>query len=84
MTDPAPPPRGRRTGGAIALITIGLLVLVPSGLCTSFAGIFLFVSAFVNSDDLAHLGLLLLYSTGMLLLFGGLPIALGAILLRTG
>jgi hypothetical protein len=40
MTNPSAPPQGRRTGGAIALIAIGLLILVPSGLCTALVGIY--------------------------------------------
>ena len=35
MTPPDPAPRPRITAGSIALICIGLLIFVPSGLCTA-------------------------------------------------
>ena len=36
-TEPAQKPR-YRTGGAVALLAIGLLFLIPSGLCTGIVG----------------------------------------------
>jgi hypothetical protein len=42
MSQPPPsnPPTGRRwNGGAIALLVIGLLILIPSGLCTGLGAI---------------------------------------------
>ena len=38
MTHPPPPPTDP-PGGTIVLLVLGLLVLVPSGLCTGFCGI---------------------------------------------
>lgn len=34
-----PPPRADSLGGTIVLLVLGLLVLVPSGLCTGFYGV---------------------------------------------
>ena len=34
-----PPPRADTLGGTIVLLVLGLLVLVPSGLCTGYFGI---------------------------------------------
>lgn len=40
MTAPDPPPqRLRWTGGAIALVVIGFVILIPSGLCTAIVGV---------------------------------------------
>ena len=38
MTQPEQPPRRHWTAGAVALVVIGLLILVPSGLCTAVIG----------------------------------------------
>jgi hypothetical protein len=35
-----PKPKGSLTGAGVALVVIGLLILVPSGLCTGLMGIF--------------------------------------------
>jgi hypothetical protein len=35
-----PKKKGSLTGAGVALVTIGLLILVPSGLCTGLMGIF--------------------------------------------
>lgn len=35
----APPPKVDTLGGTIVLLVLGLLVLVPSGLCTGFYGV---------------------------------------------
>jgi hypothetical protein len=79
MTDPQAPPR--RSGAAIALIAIGLLILVPSGLCSAFFGI-----AFLG-DALTATGEAAAYARGFIWLvpmLGGPPIVLGALLLRLG
>ena len=51
---------------SIALLVIGLLILVPSGLCTAFLGLPVLIY-----NPLA---------LGMVALAGGLPIAVGALL----
>jgi hypothetical protein len=67
---PAPPQR--RTVGAIVLISLGLLLLVPSGLCTGVMGL---LDLFGKGGG----GLLILA-----LVYGGLPLAIGAVLLIFG
>ena len=71
MADPLPPieRRPRRRGTSIALICIGLLILVPSGLCTGFFGV-----ALVRGGG----PILLVF------LFGGPPILIGLALLLWG
>ena len=67
-----PSPPQRRTVGAIVLICLGLLLLVPSGLCTGVMGLF---DLFGKGGG----GLLILA-----LVYGGLPLTLGAVLLVLG
>lgn len=70
--NPSPPPvRYRWTLGAIAVFVMGLLILVPSGLCTAVFGF----SMLTSGND----GLLLLP-----LVIGGVPIAIGILLVRAG
>ncbi|HEV2548929.1 MAG TPA: hypothetical protein VGU20_16425 [Stellaceae bacterium] len=79
MADPHTPPR--RSGVTIALIAIGLLILVPSGLCSAFFGI-----TFLR-DVLTATGEAAAYARGFIWLvpmFGGPPIVLGALLLWLG
>ncbi len=71
-----PAARPRRTAGAIALIALGSLILVSSGLCTSVFGVVLLSYA----PDLDEF----LGSVALLLEFGGPPIAIGAVLLWLG
>jgi hypothetical protein len=71
---PAAPPR--RTAGAVALIALGSLILVSSGLCTSVFGVALLSYA----SDLDEL----LRTVALLLACGGPPIAIGAVLLWLG
>ena len=79
MSMPEPSPRGRWTGSAIALVVIGLLILIPSGLCTAtMGGLFLF-SKF--SADSANADLSDLLSV---LIVGGPFILVGLFLLRAG
>ena len=68
--DPNPQPRW--TGGAIALVLIGLLILIPSGLCTAVFGL----------GDLMDSGgpFMLIIA----LVVGGPFVVLGALLIRTG
>ena len=71
MSDHPPPPQ-RRTVGAIVLICLGLLLLVPSGLCTGVMGL---IDVIGN-----HKGDMLILA----LVYGGLPLAVGAVLLILG
>lgn len=70
-----PKPAGRWTGSAIVLVVIGLLILIPSGLCTGVFGI----GALIDGGG-GYSGFVL----GMALVIGGPFILLGALLVRTG
>ncbi|HEV2548928.1 MAG TPA: hypothetical protein VGU20_16420 [Stellaceae bacterium] len=67
-----PPPPQRRTVGAIVLISLGLLLLVPSGLCTGVMGLIDIIGN--HGGDMVILALV----------YGGLPITLGFVLLVLG
>jgi TRAP-type C4-dicarboxylate transport system permease small subunit len=67
-----PPTPGRRSVAAIALICLGLLILVPSGLCTGAMGLF---DIFGNGRG-EILAIALRYS--------GLPLLIGFVLLMAG
>ena len=67
----------RWTGAAIALVVIGLLILIPSGLCT---GIFGIGALFDLTAAQGYAGILLIGA----LVLGGPFIVLGALLIRTG
>ncbi len=73
--DPKPP--ARWTGAAVAFVVIGLLILIPSGLCTGVFGIAGLVGGLTSSG--ADMSLL-----AMALIVGGPFVALGALLVRTG
>lgn len=82
MNEPPPLPPRRRGAGAVALIAIGVLILVPSGLCSAVFGIG-FLSDIINHTP--HGGED--YSRGFIWLvpmFGGPPILIGAGLLYWG
>jgi hypothetical protein len=76
---PEPKKKGSLTGGGIALVVIGLLILVPSGLCTGLMGIAGFVAAVSDSNwnDFTQM----LTET---ISFGLIPILVGAFLLWAG
>lgn len=71
------PSDSRWTGSAIALVVIGLLILVPSGLCTGVFGIGALL------DFGAGQGYEVVMLVGALLI-GGPFIVLGTLLIRTG
>jgi hypothetical protein len=71
------PPRPRWTGAAITLFAIGLLILIPSGLCTGVFGIGAIVGSF--SSNGFDYGIVI-----MALIVGGPFMLLGALLMRTG
>jgi hypothetical protein len=77
MSQPAPqPPKGRLrwTFISVALFVLGLLIIIPSGLCTAVMGSFM-VAENPNPDPSGIL---------LLLLFGGIPMAAGAVLMWAG
>jgi hypothetical protein len=60
------------TAASIALFVLGLLILVPSGLCTAFVGGSIFVDGLASAD---------LSGIFVVLIYGGIPAAMGAALL---
>ena len=75
MSDQLPAQQGARrwTFISIALFVIGLLILVPAGLCTLTLGALFLTDP---SDAGAFFG--------AVLVFGGVPMALGALLVWAG
>jgi hypothetical protein len=67
------PPSGRRrwTGVSIALFVLGLLILVPSGLCTLVLGGSIIAEGLPHGD---------LSAIPIVLIYGGIPVAMGAVL----
>ena len=74
------PPGPRWTLGAVALIVLGLLILIPSGLCTAALGISSIGSLFSSFGGLSS-AVMGLVGTVML---GGPFLALGVFLIWTG
>ena len=72
-SSPPPPVRKYRTGGSIALIAIGLLMAVPSGLCTAVYGIGFLVETFGGgpTDSLES------SIMSAVLVIGGVPFLIG-------
>jgi hypothetical protein len=60
------------TVASIALFVLGLLILVPSGLCTALVGGSIFIDGLASAD---------LSGIGVVLIYGGVPVAIGAALL---
>ncbi|HEY1613195.1 MAG TPA: hypothetical protein VGF97_05810 [Rhizomicrobium sp.] len=77
LPEPVPPPR--RTAGAIALIVIGLLILIPSGLCTSIFMGGAFLDTFFSSQNSSAMG-----DAIPALIIGGPFVAIGAFLVWLG
>ena len=74
MSQPEPPSQAnspRWTFISVALFVLGLLILIPSGLCTAGFGAF----ALAEGDPSGIL---------LLLMFGGIPMAAGAVLMWAG
>jgi hypothetical protein len=67
-------PRTHWTGLAIALLVIGLLILVPSGLCTALFGAGALFSIFSGDARDA------MSTLSMVTVIGGIPVAIGAVL----
>ena len=78
---PLPPkPKRPHTGLGIALIVLGLLFLIPSGLCTGIFGLGAIWGAITdpaNAGDAASVVV-------MALMFGGIPLAIGIALTVVG
>ena len=77
---PASPPGQRRQWGALSvtLLVIGLLILIPSGLCTGIFGIGAIYGMLTESPGE---GLSILMEA---LMVGGIPLAIGGILVYAG
>lgn len=80
MSDPAgpiqPPPSPKRWGClAITLLVIGLLIVVPSGLCTGIFGIGAIYDMMTSSSPSEGMSVLV-----EALMIGGIPLAIGAAL----
>ena len=73
MSDPLPPQQNkpRWTFIGVALFVLGLLIFIPSGLCTAVFGAF----TLAEGDPSGIL---------LILLFGGIPMAAGALLMWAG
>ena len=75
MSQPDPTPRRHyRAAGTAALLIVGLLILVPSGLCTGAFGIGAVLELLTNPQN-ADTSML-----GMALIFGGPFVAVGGVL----
>jgi hypothetical protein len=80
MSDPPQmpePPKPKWTGAAITFFAIGLLIFIPSGLCTGVMGIGAIVDSY-GSNGFDY-GILI-----MALVVGGPFMLIGALLMRTG
>jgi hypothetical protein len=85
MTEPGQTERPHWTAGSVALIVIGLLILIPSGLCTTIIGIGSVIGMLAYQRE--NLVMLLVGLPGTLimpLLIGGPFMALGAFLIHLG
>ena len=69
MTGPEQTPRRRWTASAIALLVFGLVILVPSGLCTAYLGI---MGLFFGGNDTADIVTMALFYGAPFLLIGGI------------
>jgi hypothetical protein len=72
-------PKGSLTGAGVALVVIGLLILVPSGLCTGVLGI-MGAAAAISRNNWSDL----FQGLTEALSFGFIPILLGGVLLWAG
>ena len=69
--EPAPRRKSRWTGVSIALLVLGLLILVPSGLCTAILGGSIIIEGLPYGD---------LSAIPIVLIYGDVPVAMGAVL----
>ncbi len=76
--EPTPTPNGSSKAGSIALLAIGLLILVPSGLCTGIFGVGTLVDALKpKAGEQIYFGL------GTVLITGGPFVLIGGVMVWT-
>jgi hypothetical protein len=81
MSQPDPPPRLRHSAaGTAALLIIGLLILIPSGLCTGIFGGGALIDAIVHPQNAGDAVSML----AMVSIVGGPFVAFGAVLVWFG
>lgn len=81
MSEADPGPRRQyNAAGTAALLVIGLLFLIPSGICTSIFGGGALLDAFTNPNNVGD-SLSVIFAA---ILFGGPFIAFGAVMLLIG
>ena len=81
MSQPEPAAKPRYSAaGTAALIVIGLLFLVPSGLCTGILGGGAVIDALVHPENVGDSASMIV----MVLIVGGPFIALGAVMVWVG
>ncbi len=81
MSMPEPPAKSRYSAaGTAALLTIGLLILVPSGLCTGVLGGGAILDAIVHPENIGDSVSML----GAAAVFGGPFVAVGGVLVWLG
>jgi hypothetical protein len=76
MSPETPPDQGKRrwNGVSIAIFVLGLLILVPSGLCTGLGLVFALSPYGIRNPSMI----------GLSLTIGGLPMAIGIALVYAG
>ena len=75
----AGPDRSRAIFHGIALVAVGLLIFVPSGLCTATVGVSAAWNLLTGTEDGGMTAVLV-----MALVFGGPFVAVGALFIRAG
>jgi len=81
MSQPEPGAKPRySTAGTVALLIIGLLFLVPSGLCTGILGGGALLDAFVHPENVSNSVSMIV----MVAIVGGPFVAIGAVLVWLG
>jgi len=71
---PLPSGKPKWRAGAVAMLVVGLLILIPSGLCTGIFGVGAIYDMVTSSSNE---GLSILLEA---LMFGGIPLAIGGLL----
>lgn len=78
--NPPPPPPRRNVAAGVAFLVIGLLLLVPSGLCTGILAGGTLIESFIHPGSSGDLGSVFF----MALIFGGPFIVGGGVLVWQG